>query len=53
MFYSKMHNFALTLKIFTGYIEQAFRHLWVKYLSDQIILEFSHKLTYNYLKNTS
>ena len=35
-------------KIFTGYVEQAYRHLHVKYLSDLMILKFSHKLIYNY-----
>ena len=53
MFCSKMHNFALILKIFPGCIAQAFSHPWVKYLSDWMILKFSHKLTYNYLNLTN
>ena len=44
MYYYKMHNFSLNLKIFLGYIEQSFRHLHVKYLSDWTILKFLHKL---------
>ena len=41
-----MHNFCLIGKIFTGYIAWAFRHLHVKYLSDQMILKCYHKLVY-------
>ena len=44
MFCSNMHNFDLISKIFTGFIEQTFRHLHVKYLSNEMILKFSHKL---------
>ena len=40
MFCSKMQNFALILKIFVGYIEWAFRHPHVNYLSDWMILKF-------------
>ena len=40
MFCSKMHNFDLNLKIYTGFIEQAFKHPHVKYLSNQMILKF-------------
>ena len=43
-----MYNFCLILKIFTGCIEWAFRHLHIKYLRDQRILKYSHKLAYNY-----
>ena len=44
MIHSKMHNFCSIEKIFTGYVEWAFRHLHVKYLSDWMILKFLHKL---------
>ena len=53
MFCSKMHNFDLILKLFPGYIEQAFGHLHVKYPSDWTILKFLHKLAYNYLNLTN
>ena len=53
MFCSKMHNFDLILKIFRGCIEQAFRHPHVKYLSDEMILKFLHKLAYHYLNLTN
>ena len=49
MFHSKMHNLILIGKIFTGCMEQAFKHSYVKYLSNQMILKFPHKLAYNYL----
>ena len=39
-----MHNFDLILKLFTGCIEWAFRHLHVKYISEWMILKFLHKL---------
>ena len=48
MFCPKIHNFCLIIKIFTGCIEWAFGHLHVKYLNDWMILEFLHKLVYNY-----
>ena len=48
LFHSKMHNFCSFEKIFTGCIEWAFKHPHIKYLSDQIILKFVHKLAYNY-----
>ena len=35
-------------KIFTGYVEWAFRHPHVKYLTILMILKFLHKLVYNY-----
>ena len=47
MFHSKIHNFFI-LKLFTGCIEWAFMYPHVKYQSDQVILKFLHKLTYNY-----
>ena len=34
-------------KVFIGYVEWAYRHLHVKYLSNWIILKFSHKLAHN------
>ena len=37
MFCSKMYNFDLILKIFVGYIGQAFRYLHIKYLSNWTI----------------
>ena len=37
MFCSKMHNFDLILKIFVGYIEEAFRCPYIKYLSNWMI----------------
>ena len=53
MFCSKMYNFDLISKLFTGCIEWAFRHLHVKYLIDWMILNLSHKLAYNYLNLTN
>ena len=41
-----MHNFCSIGKIFTSCIEQASRHPCAKYLSDRMILKFSHKLAY-------
>ena len=48
MFCSKMENFDLIAKIFTGCVEWAYKNLNVKYLSNEMNLKFSHKLTYNY-----
>ena len=45
---SKMHNSDSISKIFTGCIERAFRHPHVKYISDQKVWKFLHKLAYNY-----
>ena len=44
MFCSEMHNFFSVEKIFAGFIEQAFRHPHVKYLSDWMILKFLYKV---------
>ena len=43
-----MNNFDSIVKIFTDCVQWAYKHLHVKYLSDQMNLKFSHKLTYNY-----
>ena len=48
MFCSKINNFHSILKLFTGYVELAFRHLHVKYLSNWMILKFLDKLAYDY-----
>ena len=45
---SKMHTFHSILRIFTGCVEQAFRHPHVRYLSDQMFFKILHKLAYNY-----
>ena len=46
--HSKMHNFCSIGRIFTGWIEEAFRNPHVKYLSDWMIFKFFHELAYNY-----
>ena len=48
MFHSKIGNFLLMSKIFMGYVEWTFKHQHVKYLSDLILLKFSHKCKINY-----
>ena len=41
---SKIYNICSVAKIFTGCIKWAFRYLHVKYLSNQMIFKFLHKL---------